>query len=157
MSQLSFHSPHGDLTVSEDDGHIVALDWGWSSWQQETPLLIEAKRQLDAYFDGDRRDFDLPLAPTGTAFQKAVWAALRQIPYGAVRTYGDLAATLKTHARAVGLACGRNPLPILIPCHRILAASGALGGYSGGEGPETKAALLRLEGAPFREPDPALF
>lgn len=156
MPQLSFHSPHGDLTVSEEDGGIVALDWGRSPWQEATPLLVEARRQLDAYFDGARQTFDLPLAPHGTAFQQAVWAALRKIPYGAVRTYGALARDLDSHARAIGMACGRNPLPILIPCHRILAASGALGGYSGGDGGATKAALLRLEGAPFTEPQPEL-
>lgn len=148
MPQISVHSPVGDLTLFEHDGRIVALEWGWVEDQEETPVLVEARRQLEDYFAGDRRDFDLPLDPAGgTAFQNKVWAAMRAIPAGQVRTYGDLATELGSSARAVGTACGRNPLPILIPCHRVVAASGRLGGYSGWEGTDTKKRLLALEGA----------
>ncbi len=147
MPQLSLHSPIGDLTLSEDDGAIVALDWGWGCLQQPTPLLAAAKAQLEAYFDGTRTAFDLPLRPAGTAFQHRVWQAMAAIPFGAVRRYADLAAALGSAPRAVGGACGRNPIPILIPCHRVVAAKGGLGGYSGMDGLDTKKFLLRLEGA----------
>ncbi len=144
MPQLSLHSPFGDLTVSEENGAIVAVDWGWGRDQTETPLLLRARAELFDYFDGARRDFDLPLAPAGSPFRTRVWAALRVIPYGETRTYGDLAAALGSAARAIGQANGANPIPILIPCHRVVAGNG-LGGYSGGEGAATKRALLALE------------
>ena len=146
MPQLSMHSPLGDITVSEEDGVIVSVDWGWSSMQEETPLLRRACDQLEEYFDGTRQDFDLPLAPEGTAFQKRVWKAMRDIPSGATRTYGDIARIIDSAPRAVGQACGRNPIPIFIPCHRVLGSQGSIGGYSGGEGLATKRGLLRLEG-----------
>lgn len=146
MPQLAFNSPIGPLTLSEEDGVIVSLDWGWPPDSEETPLLLRARDQLEEYFDGRRRAFDLPLAPFGTAFQKRVWQALAAIPFGATRTYGDVAAELGTAARALGSACGRNPIPIIIPCHRVLATNGGLGGYSGMDGVETKQFLLRLEG-----------
>ncbi len=147
MSQLSFHSPVGDLTVSEYDGAIVSVDWGWSSISEPTPLLRKAKKQFDDYFDGKLEAFDLPLNPEGTAFQKRVWDLMLKIPYGSTKTYGDLAKRLKSGARPVGTACGRNHLPIIIPCHRVLASNGGLGGYSGDGGLDTKIALLRIEGA----------
>jgi methylated-DNA-[protein]-cysteine S-methyltransferase len=146
MPQLSLHSPVGDLTISEEDGVIVSIDWGWSSLQGDSALLRRAKAQLDDYFDGQRQNFDLPLAPSGTAFQKRVLQAMRNIPFGATRTYGDLARTLDSAPRAIGQACGRNTIPILIPCHRVLGSQGSIGGYSGGQGLETKRSLLRLEG-----------
>ncbi len=146
MPQLSLHSPVGDLTVSEENGAIVSLDWGWGADQSETPLLLEAKRQLDAYFDGDLTEFDLPLRPGGTAFQNRVVGAMCAIPYGETVTYGGLAHQLGSVARAVGQACGANHIPIIVPCHRVLAADDRLGGYSGDGGLETKVALLRLEG-----------
>lgn len=151
MPQHSFNSPLGALTVTEEDGALVSLDWGWACQTEQTPLLLEAQAQLDAYFDRKLTIFDLPMAPHGTAFQERVWAALTMIPYGETRSYGALAAQLGSGARAIGTACGLNPLPILIPCHRILAADGGLGGYSGDDGVETKRRLLRLEGAVWRE------
>jgi methylated-DNA-[protein]-cysteine S-methyltransferase len=147
MPQLSFHTPVGDVTLSEDDGAIVSIDWGWAKDNRPTPLLRKAKDQLDRYFDGTLRSFDLPLAPPGSAFQKKVWRAMAAIPYGRTKTYGELAKTVASAARAVGGACGANPIPIVIPCHRVLAASGKLGGYSGDGGVDTKTALLKLEGA----------
>ena len=149
MPQLSMHSPVGDLTLTEEDGALVAIDWGWSPIQAETPLLHRAKAQLEEYFDGTRRSFDLLLAPAGTAFQKSVWRTMQAIPAGSTRTYGDLAEDLRSAPRAVGQACGRNPLPIVIPCHRVLGSNGAIGGYSGEGGLDTKRDLLRLEGVPL--------
>lgn len=146
VAQLSLHSPVGDLSISEDNGVIVSLDWGWGRDQTPTPLLKEAQRQLNAYFDGALKQFDLPLAPSGTPFQKAVWKHMLKIPYGRTVTYGHIAERLKSGPRPVGTACGRNPLPILIPCHRVMGANGALGGYSGEGGLVTKKALMRLEG-----------
>lgn len=152
MPQISLHSPVGDITLSEDDGAIVALDWGWGRDQDETPLLKEAVRQLNRYFDGEEMEFDLPLRPYGTEFQKSVWRQMLLIPYGKTMTYGEMASELKSVARAVGGACGINPIPIIIPCHRVLAANGKLGGYTADGGIETKEALLRLEGAIEDEP-----
>jgi methylated-DNA-[protein]-cysteine S-methyltransferase len=144
VSQLSLHSPFGDISVSEDDDAIVSIDWGWGSDQQETALLRRARTQLLAYFDGALTDFELPLAPFGTGFQCRVWQALRRIPYGETRSYGALAAELGSAPRAVGQANAANPIPIIIPCHRVVAGSG-IGGYSGGDGLATKRALLALE------------
>jgi methylated-DNA-[protein]-cysteine S-methyltransferase len=145
--QLSYNSPVGDLTVSEDDGAIVALDFGRGMTQTPTPLLDEAVKQLAAYFEGSLTRFDLPLAPHGTAFRRKVWDLMRAIPYGSTRSYADLARDLDSAPRAIGGACGANPNPVNIPSHRVFAAGGRLGGYSGGEGAATKVALLRLEGA----------
>jgi methylated-DNA-[protein]-cysteine S-methyltransferase len=148
MPQLSLHTPLGDLTLSEEEGAIVALDWGRGRDQAETPLLRRARDQLQDYFDGTRTAFDLPLAPHGTAFQRKVWDALRAIPAGQTRSYGDIARQVGCRAaRAIGQANGANPIPILIPCHRVVAADGALGGYSGGDGEATKRYLLDLERA----------
>jgi methylated-DNA-[protein]-cysteine S-methyltransferase len=159
MPQLSLHTPCGELTLTEEDGAIVALDWGRGRDQGSTPLLRRAVEQLHDYFDGRRAGFDLPLDPAGTPFRRRVWAAMRAIPPAETRTYAELARLLGSAPRAVGQACGANPIPILIPCHRVVAANGALGGYSGGEGPATKRYLLDLEhralrraGAPWSEP-----
>jgi methylated-DNA-[protein]-cysteine S-methyltransferase len=148
MPQLSLHTPLGDLTLSEEDGAIVALDWGRGRDQEATPLLRRARDQLQDYFDGTRSDFDLPLNPHGTAFQRRVWDALRAIPAGQTRSYAEIARAVGCRApRAIGQANGANPIPILIPCHRVVAADGSLGGYSGGEGEATKRYLLDLERA----------
>lgn len=111
-----------------------------------SPLLERARDWLNGFFDGDTDAPDLPLRPDGTNFQKRVWGAMTAIPPGRTRSYGELARELDSAAQAVGNACGANPIPILIPCHRVVGASG-LGGYSGGDGLSTKTALLRLEGA----------
>lgn len=144
MPQLSMHSPVGDITLFEDAGAIVALEWGWVPDQHETPVLRRAREQLDAYFDGALKAFDLPLAPAGTPYQQAVWRALCDIPYGEVRNYKQIAAVAGGVPRSVGQANGRNPIAIIIPCHRVVAAAD-LGGYSGGDGLETKRWLLKLE------------
>lgn len=144
MSQLSLHGPIGDLTISEEVGRIVSVDWGWGCEQEETALLREARAQLFAHFDGILRAFDLPLAPAGTAYQRQVWEVLIRIPYGATRTYTEVAAEAGGAPRSVGQANGSNPIPIMIPCHRVVAAGG-LGGYSGGSGVDTKRWVLGLE------------
>jgi methylated-DNA-[protein]-cysteine S-methyltransferase len=145
MPSLSIPSPIGQLTIEEAGDMIVAIRWG-NGGGNGSPLLAEAARQLAAFFDGRLKDFDLPLSPAGTAFENRVWQAMQVIPYGETRTYGDLAHATDSGPRAVGRACGRNPIPIVIPCHRVLARGG-LGGYSGDGGLVTKQRLLALEGA----------
>jgi methylated-DNA-[protein]-cysteine S-methyltransferase len=147
MPQLSLHTPLGDITLSEEDGALVALDWGWGRDQAETALLRRAAAQMQAYFDGDLKQFDLVLVPAGSAYRQRVWAALTRIPFGQVRTYGEIAAEAGGSARSVGGANGANPIPIIIPCHRVVG-SGGIGGYSGGDGIDTKRYLLGLERAP---------
>jgi methylated-DNA-[protein]-cysteine S-methyltransferase len=144
LPQLSLHTPIGDLTVSEEDGAIVALDWGWGGDQTETSVLASARHQLHAYFDGELSVFALPLAPMGSPYRRRVWRALCDIPYGATRSYRDIAAVAGGSPRSVGQANGCNPIPIIIPCHRVVAVN-RLGGYSGGEGLTTKRYLLALE------------
>ena len=146
MPSLSMPSPIGHLTIEERDEKIVAISWANRPAGNGSPLLAEAARQLQAYFDGKLSHFDLPLAPAGSPFEKRVWSAMQKIPYGETRCYGDLASDIRSAPRAVGGACGKNPIPIVIPCHRVLAKAG-LGGYSGAGGLDTKQALLRLEGA----------
>ncbi len=146
MPECTIPSPQGPICITQSGEAIVCVTWG-SGRREDSPLLAEAERQLTAYFAGDLKDFDLPLAPSGSPFQKSVWDAMLAIPYGKTRTYGDLAQDLGSVARAVGGACGSNPIPIIIPCHRVLAAAGELGGFSGGEGRSTKTELLVLEGA----------
>lgn len=148
MPRLTLESPLGRVSLFEEDDALAALDWGGKRASGEpTRLLLRAKRQLELYFAGRLTEFDLPLAPRGSDFERRVWRLMAEIPYGETRSYGELAAALEAAPRAVGQACGRNPLPILIPCHRVVAAGGALGGYSGGTGIETKRRLLILEGA----------
>lgn len=154
MPHLSIDSCFGSLTVCADDDALVAITWGWAPGGEATPLLSEAAEQLEAYFASRLRCFSLPLPPPGSGFRQRVWSRLRAIPYGQTETYGALAPQLATSPRAVARACAANPLPIVVPCHRVVAARGGLGGYSGGDGLVTKAALLALEGAPprlFRE------
>ena len=139
----------GRLSITEVDGAITQLHWNGPSGKEETPLLKEAARQVQAYLAGDLKTFDLPLAPKGGELHQAVFKAMLAIPYGGTRTYGDHARELDTYGQPIGQACGANPIPIIIPCHRILSANG-LGGYSGSGGTETKIALLKLEGGyPF--------
>lgn len=139
----------GRLAIHEDDGAITQLHWNGTARQEETPLLKEACAQVSAYMDGKLKKFDLPLAPKGGELHQGVFRAMLAIRYGETRTYGDLARELNTYGQPVGQACGANPIPIIIPCHRILSANG-LGGFSGAGGTETKIALLKMEGGyPF--------
>jgi methylated-DNA-[protein]-cysteine S-methyltransferase len=140
------NTPLGVITLFEDTGALVALEWGRTPGEDATPLLDRARALLNAYFDGNRANFDLPLRPAGTPFQRTVWEHLRRIPCGETTTYGQLANALDTAPRAAATACGRNPIPIIIPCHRVVGVDSRLGGYSGGDGVITKETLLRLEG-----------
>ena len=149
MEFLSFSTPLGDMALGEEGGAIVRLylpnDPTPRLMPHETPLLAEGRRQLLEYLAGQRREFDLPLAPQGTPFQQRVWSLLRNIPYGQTRSYRDIACSIccPNGFRAVGMACNRNPIPILIPCHRVVGANGALTGYVGGT--DLKHALLQVE------------
>ena len=144
MPQLSLHSPVGALTLSEEGGAIVALDFGWGRDQDETALLRRARDQVHEYLDCALHEFDLPLHPVGTAYQRKVWGVLAAVPYGRTITYAAAAERAGGSARSVGQANRCNPIPILIPCHRVVARHG-LGGYCGAEGLETKRFLLQLE------------
>lgn len=146
MPERTLHSPLGPLRIISDGTAITALDWGTAQTEASTPELDEAARQLTAYFDGALTEFDLPLSVTGSVFQRAVCDAMAAIPFGETLTYGDIAKSLDVPAQAVGGACGGNPIPIIIPCHRVLGAS-TLGGFSAKGGVETKVWLLRHEGA----------
>ncbi len=144
LPQLSIHTPFGAISLAEEDGALVALDWGWGRDQDATPLLVQAREQMNAYFDGELTRFRLPLAPSGTAYRQRVWSALIDLPYGRTGSYGEIASTCGGSSRAVGQACRQNPLPIIIPCHRVVGAAG-LGGYSAGDGVSSKRALLQHE------------
>lgn len=137
-------SPLGPISVTETGGVITALHWH-AGPPPESPLLIEAIHQLTAYFDRRLIKFDLPL-DFGSGFAEQVRRAMAAIPYGETRQYGDLAKEIGAPAQAIGQACGANPIPVLIPCHRILSAKG-LGGFSAKGGVESKVFLLKLEGA----------
>lgn len=145
MPSLTIPSPVGALTITETEGAITSVSWG-GNHTDDTPLLRDAQTQLTAYFAGDLTDFDLPLRVAGSDLQREVCNAMLAIPFGETRTYGDLAKDLGAPAQAIGQACGGNPIPVIIPCHRILGAN-SLGGFSGGTGIETKVALLKHEGA----------
>ncbi len=149
-------SPIGELTVVADDDAIVAIRWDAEHdaldlagvplvEPGEHPVLDAAVEQLGEYFAGARTDFDLPLRPIGTPFQLTAWEALRGIPFGETRSYGEQAAKVgdRRKARAVGAANGQNPIPIVVPCHRVIGSNGHLTGFGGGI--ETKAWLLDHE------------
>ncbi|WP_431300761.1 methylated-DNA--[protein]-cysteine S-methyltransferase [Tabrizicola sp. BL-A-41-H6] len=146
MSRLaaSVVTPFGPVTLVEVGGVIAALEW-WESPGEGSDLLREASRQLTAYFDGKLRVFDLPF-DWGAGLHEKVRRAMAAIPFGETRTYGKIAGVVGAPAQAVGQACGANPVPILIPCHRVLGRA-TLGGFSAPGGVETKVALLRHEGA----------
>ncbi|MYS85876.1 methylated-DNA--[protein]-cysteine S-methyltransferase [Streptomyces sp. SID5474] len=142
-------SPVGELLMIGDGQSLTALYMAstpGADWVREPGAFAQAKAQLSAYFAGELREFDLPLAPAGTAFQLKVWSALTTIPYGHTMSYGALATRFlgqPTASRAVGLANGRNPISIIIPCHRVIGADGTLTGYAGGL--PRKQRLLALE------------
>jgi methylated-DNA-[protein]-cysteine S-methyltransferase len=139
-------SPVGALCIFATDETITKVTWHHTTTRSNSPVLSRAVEQLKAYFAGDLTDFDLPLAPTGGPFQLKVCAAMSRIPFGQTTTYGTIAAELGSAAQPIGNACGGNSIPIIIPCHRVLAANG-LGGFSGAGGVETKIALLKHEDA----------
>ena len=148
-------SPLGTLTVAAEGDALTALVIEGQKYEarhlagegreRETPVLRQAKAWLDRYFNGERPDpAELPLSPKGSAFQQRVWRELLNIPYGQTESYGGIAARLGSSARAVGSAVGRNPLSIIVPCHRVLGSNGSLCGYAAGL--ENKEKLLKLEG-----------
>ena len=145
-------SPIGPLTLEEENGALTAVRFNSDLPRDaapfslpSTPLLRQAAAELREYFEGERKIFTIPLAPKGTPFQQRVWAALREIPYGATRSYKELAIAVGNEkaCRAVGMANNRNPLPIFIPCHRVVGSDGKLVGYAGGL--DVKKHLLELE------------
>lgn len=158
---VALRTPVGAMTLAATDEAITALRFGASESagasggvgdvgvldckEPLTPLLRQAVQELQEYFAGVRHTFDLPLAPVGTIFQQQVWAALQEIPYGETRTYGQIAARIgrPKACRAVGMANNRNPIAIIVPCHRVVGASGALVGYAAGL--PVKERLLALE------------
>ena len=158
-------SPLGDILLARNEKGLshISFQEGTSAievtavWQQDHAAFPDATAQLNAYFAGELREFDLPLAPDGTLFQQTVWGALQTIPYGTTSTYGELAAEIgrPTASRAVEAANGRNPLAIVIPCHRVIGANGKLTGYRGGL--KLKEALLELEGNGSLSLAPSLF
>ncbi|MDF7673296.1 methylated-DNA--[protein]-cysteine S-methyltransferase [Acetobacteraceae bacterium ESL0709] len=145
MPQLSFQSPFGTLTLSEEEGAIVSLDAGQGRDQDRTPLLERVVSLLQDYFDGEVVDFcEVPVEFFGTDYQQRVWQALRCIPYGQTRFYGELAQEVGGSAQSVGHAVGLNPIPLIIPCHRVIGRSGLVG-YSAFDGIDDKAWLLEME------------
>lgn len=146
MLEKTIETQFGSLVLCEEDAAITRVRWGRADEEGDSDLLAEAARQLRAYDAGELRRFDLPLRVTGTDFQRAVCAAIQAIPCGETVTYGEIARELGAMPQAVGQACGANPIPVIIPCHRVMGAKG-LTGFSGAGGVETKVALLRHEGA----------
>lgn len=149
MKYFVYESALGPLTIAEKDGALINVGFGEfirsGEIKEETALIAEAWKQLQEYFEGNRKQFILPLAPEGTAFQQKVWEALQTIPYGEVRTYGQIAAQIgePKACRAVGMANHNNPVGIIIPCHRVIGVNGKLTGYAGGL--DKKEKLLQLE------------
>ena len=151
MRYSTLTTPIGDLLlVADSDGaltavHLPGRHGSTAGMQRDDALLEPARRQLTEYFAGERTTFDLPLRPTGAPFQLRVWERLATIPYGETTSYGEIAAELgqPTASRAVGAANGRNPIAIVVPCHRVIGANGSLTGYAGGL--DQKRALLDLE------------
>ena len=153
MPSTVIESPIGPLALRQEGEALCAvhlMPQGTMPVGEHTPLLDEAGRQIGAYFAGALRVFDLPLCPKGSAFDLRVWALLRQIPFGQLRSYGELAGALGSPraSRAVGGACGRNPLLIVVPCHRVVGVSGRLTGFAAGL--PAKRALLTREGFDVR-------
>lgn len=144
-------SPVGPLTLIGTESALTEIAFGDSGAEASSPVLKQAAEELAEYFAGARREFTVPLAPEGTAFQKRVWEELRKIPYGETASYGDVAARLEKPggAIAVGQANSRNPIPIMIPCHRVIGANGKMVGYTGGL--HIKRALLAVEGIACEE------
>lgn len=151
MNSCTIDSPLGPLQLLSDGGQLWAIHFpdqhNGAPDSKEDAVLQRTRRQLHQYFAGTRRQFELPLAPRGTPFQRQVWRELQRVPYGELRSYREIAVALgrPTATRAVGAANGRNPLPIVVPCHRVIGSNGQLTGYAGGL--DLKYMLLELEGA----------
>ncbi|MDM5297656.1 methylated-DNA--[protein]-cysteine S-methyltransferase [Bacillus pumilus] len=159
MYYTVYHAPIGELYIREKDGVIIEVMFDDELFvanraadvkKEDTPVLREAKKQLDEYFNGERKEFALPLKQTGSPFQEQVWDALSAIPYGESKSYADIAEAIGNPkaVRAIGQANRRNALPVFIPCHRVIGKDRSLTGYAGAK-TDMKAVLLELEGIPF--------
>ncbi|WP_226688959.1 methylated-DNA--[protein]-cysteine S-methyltransferase [Ruegeria arenilitoris] len=146
MPMIAVDTQFGRLGIEETDGAITRVVWDGDDDQPDSALLQEAAAQMEAYDAGQLEQFDLPYFVAGSAFQKQICDVMYAIPFGETRTYGDIAKEVGQPPQPVGQACGGNPIPVIIPCHRVLSASG-LGGFSAKGGVETKVALLRHERA----------
>ena len=146
MPELVYNSPVGLLTLVASNRAITSIEWRGNGSNQKTKTLLLIKKELTQYFCGALTEFTVPLDPSGTAFQRRVWKLIMEIPYGELRTYRDISNTLNSSPRAVGGACGRNPIPIIIPCHRVVGSNGRLTGYTGANGIDTKSFLIKHEG-----------
>lgn len=148
---FSYSTPLGDIVIVENGSSIVRISFGncipRDADHSETPLLKKAYIQIYEYLEGNRREFTFPTETSGTSFQMSVWDALKRIPYGETRSYKEIAIRIgnANASRAVGMACNKNPLPIVVPCHRVIGSNGKSTGYAGGV--EIKEALLSLEGS----------
>lgn len=145
MNTLNIDTPVGKMYLASDGENITELKFGVCEKGSPDAVLLKAKSELEEYFAGERKDFSLPLKPKGTPFQLRVWRALREIPYGETSTYGEIAKRIGNDkaCRAVGMANNRNPIAIIVPCHRVIGAGGSLTGYAGGL--DKKEFLLNFE------------
>ena len=145
MNTLNINTPVGKMYLASDGENIIELKFGSCESDTPDPVLLKARSELEEYFAGERKSFDLPLNPKGTAFQQRVWHALCEVPYGETATYGEIAKKIGNEkaCRAVGMANNRNPIAIIIPCHRVIGTGGSLTGYAGGL--DKKEFLLKLE------------
>lgn len=142
--KISFLTSLGPITIEEEGGSITSLLFSFSETSDYSPLLEKAKEEVEEYIRGERKEFDLPLSPKGTPFQEKVWRELTNIHYGEKVSYGEIGERIGNKAyRAIGNACGKNPIPIIIPCHRVVGKNN-LGGFS--LGLELKKKLLEIEG-----------
>ena len=145
ITSLSFSTSVGWITLFEKSKKIISLEWGKVKLQTESHLLKAAKVEIIEYFNKERKKFSMPLNPTGTNYQQTVWAIIEKIPYGETRTYGEIANQTNSAPRPIGGACSKNPIPIIIPCHRVMGTKNKLTGFSGGFGVQTKQSLIKLE------------
>lgn len=146
MPSISLNTFIGQLIITETKGNISSLSWGKTKTDKSSTLLQYAKKQLKEYLKGERKIFDLPLDPQGNSDMRHIWLEISRINWGQTLTYGEVGKNTKHSPRLIGRACSLNPIPIFIPCHRILAAGSRIGGYSGYGGLKTKKKLLYLEG-----------
>lgn len=142
----SFDTPFGILYCAASSKGLTYLYWQNNGNSAENAHTRQAQQQIQEFFNHNRTTFDIPLDLQGTPFQKQVWAEIAKIPYGKTVSYSDIAQKINSHPRAVGMATGKNPVPILIPCHRVMGKNGTLTGFSGGDGIPTKEKLLHFEG-----------
>lgn len=145
MNNLNIDTPVGKMYLVSDGENITELKFGSCKNDEPDAVLLNARAELEEYFAGERKDFSVPIRPAGTPFQQSVWNALREIPYGDTASYGEIAKRIGNEkaCRAVGMANNRNPIAIIIPCHRVIGAGGSLTGYAGGL--DKKEFLLELE------------